>query len=430
MLFVFLLKGIVVGIVIAVPVGPVGVMCVRRTIFEGRLAGFVSGLGAATADALFGFVAAFGLTFVSDWLVGYQHWLRVAGGCYLLYVGGSALLRSPEAKANSEPDAESLLRDYLSTFALTLTNPITILAFLGIFSAVGLNGEAATLGRAAILVLGVWLGSLLWWLALTFGLSSLFRSFGPHHLVWINRGSGIILALSGAALLAAPIIEQIGRSLRASAPGDDFMVYLPPAFTEARLEVLTEHIERHDFGLLVSHGAHGLVASHIPFLIERDGKQLHLHGHLARPNPQIGDLASGSEVLAIFHGPHAYISPKWYQSGPAVPTWNYIDVHAYGTVRLVDDVGWLRQLLDRLSERHEAGNPSPWRMQDLPEPYLKGMLKGIIGLEIAVTRLEGKYKLSQNRPAADRSGVIAALEEQSGEDARDVARLMREREPV
>ena len=139
MLFVFLLKGVVVGIVIAVPVGPVGVMCVRRTIIEGRLAGFVSGLGAATADALFGFIAAFGLTFVSDWLIGYQHWLRVAGGFYLLYVGGAALLKRPEAKTHSEPDAESLVRDYISTFALTLTNPITILAFLAIFSAVGLE---------------------------------------------------------------------------------------------------------------------------------------------------------------------------------------------------------------------------------------------------------------------------------------------------
>jgi threonine/homoserine/homoserine lactone efflux protein len=210
MLFVFLLKGVVVGIVIAVPVGPVGVMCIRRTIIEGRLAGFVSGLGAATADAIFGFIAAFGLTFVSDWLIGYQYWLRLAGGFYLLYVGGSALLKKPEVKANSEPDAEGLLRDYISTFALTLTNPITIVAFLAIFSAVGLGGEAATLGRAAILVFGVWLGSLLWWLALTFGLSSLFRSLGPRHLLWINRGSGIILAVSGAALLALPIIEQIG----------------------------------------------------------------------------------------------------------------------------------------------------------------------------------------------------------------------------
>jgi threonine/homoserine/homoserine lactone efflux protein len=206
---VFLLKGIAVGLLIAVPVGPVGIMCVRRTIFEGKLAGLVSGLGAATADALFGFVAAFGLTFVSDWLIGYHQWLRIAGGCYLLYVGGSALLAEPEAKQSSEPDAEGLLRDFLSTFALTLTNPITILAFLGIFSALGLSGADATFSRAASLVVGVWLGSLLWWLALTFGLGSLFRSFDARHLKWINRASGAILLLSGAGLLAAPLIAHM-----------------------------------------------------------------------------------------------------------------------------------------------------------------------------------------------------------------------------
>ena len=208
------------------------------------------------------------------------------------------------------------------------------------------------------------------------------------------------------------------------------MVYLPPAFTESRTEVLIEHIERFDFGMLVSHGAAELVASHIPFLVERDGAELHLQGHLARPNPQIDDLEGGAEVLAIFHGPHAYISPKWYATDPSVPTWNYVDVHAYGTVRLVEDAVWLRCFLHRLSERHEAGNPAPWQVQDLPEAYLQGMLKGIIGLDITVTRLEGKYKLSQNRPAADRPGVIAALEAQSNPDAHAVARLMREREPV
>ncbi|MBV9378861.1 MAG: LysE family transporter, partial [Alphaproteobacteria bacterium] len=165
MLLIFLFKGVMVGVVIAVPVGPVGVMCVRRTIFEGREAGFISGLGAATADALFGCIAAFGLTFVSDWLIGYHQWLRIAGGCYLLYVGGRALLAAPEARRTSEPDTEGLLRAFLSTFVLTLTNPITILAFLGIFSALGLSGADATFARAAILVLGVWLGSLLWWLA-------------------------------------------------------------------------------------------------------------------------------------------------------------------------------------------------------------------------------------------------------------------------
>jgi transcriptional regulator len=208
------------------------------------------------------------------------------------------------------------------------------------------------------------------------------------------------------------------------------MVYLPPAFIEARPEVLIAHIERYDFGLLVSHGSAALVASHIPFMVERDGDQLHLHGHLARPNPQVADLAGGGEVLAIFPGPHAYISPKWYATGPSVPTWNYIDVHAYGTIRLIEDDDWLRGFLSRLSEHHETRNPVPWRMEDLPETYVRGMLEGIIGLEIVVTRLEGKYKLSQNRPAADRPRVIAALEAQHDADALAVAKLMREREPI
>jgi transcriptional regulator len=208
------------------------------------------------------------------------------------------------------------------------------------------------------------------------------------------------------------------------------LVYLPPAFTEARPEVLIAHIERHEFGLLVSHGASGLIASHIPFLVERRGEALHLLGHLARPNPQLADLAQGGEVFAIFAGPHAYVSPTWYGQAPSVPTWNYTDVHAYGTPRLIDDDDGLRELVRRLSERHEAGNPDPWRIQDLPEAYLAGMLRGIVGFEIAVTRLEGKYKLSQNRPAADRPRVIAALEAAGGADAVAVARLMREREPA
>jgi transcriptional regulator len=208
------------------------------------------------------------------------------------------------------------------------------------------------------------------------------------------------------------------------------LVYLPPAFAEARPEVLVAHIERHDFGLLVSHGAAGLVASHIPFLVERRDEELHLLGHLARPNPQVEDLSVSREVLAIFSGPHAYISPSWYADGPSVPTWNYVDVHAYGRLQLVEDDDCLGRLLRRLSDRHEAGNPAPWRMQDLPEAYLAGMLKGIIGLDITVTRLEGKFKLSQNRPAVDRPRVIAALERCSDDDALGVAALMREREPA
>ena len=207
------------------------------------------------------------------------------------------------------------------------------------------------------------------------------------------------------------------------------MVYLPPAFTESRDEVLLAHIERYDFGLLVSHGGGELIASQIPFLVERRDGVLRLLGHVARANPQAADLALGSEALAIFAGPHAYISPSWYGAGPAVPTWNYAAVHAYGTARTIADRDWLGDLVDRLSQRHEAREkPPPWRMADQPQAYLAGMLNGIIGVEIAVSRLEGKFKLSQNRPATDRPRIAAALEARDDADSHGVARLMRERE--
>jgi transcriptional regulator len=203
---------------------------------------------------------------------------------------------------------------------------------------------------------------------------------------------------------------------------------LPPAFTEKSRDVLVAHIERHDFGLLVSHGPHGLVASHIPFLVEDSEPELRLLGHLARPNPQVADLIAGGEALAIFSGPHAYISPRWYQSGPAVPTWNYADAHAYGNVRVIDDALWLNGFLDRLSRRHEAGSDNPWRMQDQPTAYMNGMIRGIVGIELTVSRLEGKFKLSQNRPAADRPRIIAALCERDDPEAAALAALMRQRE--
>jgi len=212
------------------------------------------------------------------------------------------------------------------------------------------------------------------------------------------------------------------------------LVYLPPAFTETREDVLIAHIERHDFGLLVSNGPRQaerpeLIASQIPFLVERRDGSVLLQGHLARPNPQVADLSDGGEVLAIFPGPHAYISPGWYEATPAVPTWNYAAVHAYGTARAVEDREWLRGMLDRMSRRHEAREAAPWRMRDLPAAYLESMLRGIVGVEIAVSRLEGKFKLSQNRPAADRPRIIAALEERHDPVSRAVAQQMRQREP-
>jgi threonine/homoserine/homoserine lactone efflux protein len=211
MLIGFLLKGIVVGIVIAVPVGPVGVLCIRRTLFSGRLAGFLSGLGAASGDAVFGIIAGFGLTVVSDWLLEYQLWLRIAGAAFLLYVGGAALFAEPEYTGKpGEPGPETLARFYASTFVLTLTNPITLLSFVAIFAAVGLTGRDATLATAAALVFGIWLGSLLWWLALGLGAAMWRRILDERHLRWINRGSGGILFLSGIALIGTLVAPHFG----------------------------------------------------------------------------------------------------------------------------------------------------------------------------------------------------------------------------
>jgi threonine/homoserine/homoserine lactone efflux protein len=210
MLLGFLVKGMLVGLIIAVPAGPVGVLCIRRTIFHGPLAGFISGLGAATADAIFGVIAGAGLTVVSDLLLDYQDLLRLIGGGFLLYIGISAFIADPLAGTQTQRDPEGLLADFGSTFALTITNPITILAFLAIFAGIGFTGAEATLGRAAILVLGVWIGSLLWWAALAGGAGMVRPSFHRRHLVWINRGSGGLLVVSGVALLGSLLVEHFG----------------------------------------------------------------------------------------------------------------------------------------------------------------------------------------------------------------------------
>jgi threonine/homoserine/homoserine lactone efflux protein len=212
MVLVFFLKGIAVGAVIAVPVGPVGILCLRKAIFEGELAGLVAGLGAASGDTVFGIIAAFGLTFIAQGLLGYQGPLRAAGGCYLLYAGAHALWRPPEG-ANRRPRSEPLFRSYVSTLALTISNPITILAFLGIFAALGLGGARATWLAAGLLVVGVWTGSLLWWLLLTLGIGLYRRAIGPRHLALISRGSGLVLFLSGGALLGTTVVEYLAHLL-------------------------------------------------------------------------------------------------------------------------------------------------------------------------------------------------------------------------
>lgn len=207
-LLIALLKGIAVGIVIALPVGPVGVLCVRRTLFEGPTYGFVSGLGAAIADTIFGIVAGFGITIVRDFMLRYQDWFAVIGGLFLVYIGVKALVTASDIEP--EPlGGESHLGAFVSSFALTITNPITILAFAGIFAKVGVTKEAGFLDLG-ILVAGIFLGSLLWWLGLSFGVAGLRRIVGTVRLVWLNRVSGAILALSGFGLLAAALLAFAG----------------------------------------------------------------------------------------------------------------------------------------------------------------------------------------------------------------------------
>ncbi|HUH82991.1 MAG TPA: LysE family transporter [Stellaceae bacterium] len=208
-LLIDLIKGAIVGVVIALPLGPVGVLCVRRTLVEGPSYGFVSGLGAATADSLFGVIAGFGLTIVRDFLLGYQDWLGVGGGLFLLVVGIRALTRPPEAELGPVGD-EALFAAYVSTFALTITNPITILAFAAIFAQIGVSNGSGYLDTG-LLVIGVFLGSLVWWLGLSFGIASLHRRLGSFNLAWLNRISGAVLALSGGGLLTAAGVSLLRR---------------------------------------------------------------------------------------------------------------------------------------------------------------------------------------------------------------------------
>ncbi len=202
-------------------------------------------------------------------------------------------------------------------------------------------------------------------------------------------------------------------------------MYIPDHFRETRPEVLHDAMRQIGFATLVTHDAHGgLQANHLPMLLEanQEGKPV-LRGHVARANPVW--KAGEGEALAIFLGPNAYVSPNWYPSkiatGNAVPTWNYITVHAKGAIRWLQDAEWLRAHVTRLSDTHESQRPDPWKVADAPENYIESMLKGIVGYELAIAQLDGKYKLTQNRDAADREAVAAAYE---GEGRADMARLM------
>jgi transcriptional regulator len=182
-------------------------------------------------------------------------------------------------------------------------------------------------------------------------------------------------------------------------------MYVPNAFRADDRAALYDLIERYGFGTLVSVLDGAPFATHLPILLDR-GRGV-LLGHVARANPHGRALGNAAEALLIFQGPHAYVSPSWYATAPAVPTWNYAAVHVYGVPRLLDEAE-LRDLLDRLVSRYEAGRERPWTM-DLPPDYLRKMLQAIIGFEVPIERIEGKFKLNQNRSSEDRAGVVQAL---------------------
>ena len=197
------LRGLAMGFSIAAPVGPIGVLCIRRTLAEGRISGLVSGLGAATADAVYGCIAGFGLTFVSNFLVSRQMWLQIAGGLFLCFLGARTFLAKP-AEQSARAGGRGLFGTYASTFFLTLTNPMTILSFAAIFAGLGLAASDGSYASAGMLVLGVFIGSALWWLLLSGGVGLFREKLGTGALLWINRFSGVIITGFGVlALMSA-----------------------------------------------------------------------------------------------------------------------------------------------------------------------------------------------------------------------------------
>lgn len=196
-------------------------------------------------------------------------------------------------------------------------------------------------------------------------------------------------------------------------------MYEPPHFREDDPAAQHGLIAAHPLGLLISAGAGGLLANAIPFLLKPElGPKGTLQAHLAKANPQWHDLGDGSPILAVFQGPDAYVTPSWYETkrktGKVVPTWNYAVVQVRGTARIVEDAGWLHGHVAALTRSHEAARDVPWAVNDAPEDFVAAQVKGIVGVEIAIAAITGKWKVSQNRPEADRLGVARGLGEASG----------------
>jgi transcriptional regulator len=207
-------------------------------------------------------------------------------------------------------------------------------------------------------------------------------------------------------------------------------MYNPASFAETRPEILEAAMAAHPLATLVTIGSNGLEASHIPLLYYRTetGPGV-LRGHLARANPQWRDQLPVNEALAIFSGPQHYVSPAWYPSkqehGKVVPTWNYVVVHAHGSLRVRNEPEWLLENVRALSDVHESEREMPWRVADAPPEFIQNLLKAIVSVELTISRLEGKWKVSQNRPIADREGVVRGLETLDSPAASGMAELIK-----
>ena len=193
-------------------------------------------------------------------------------------------------------------------------------------------------------------------------------------------------------------------------------MYVPTHYKADDPAALAAVMQQHSFALLVTTDNEGVpFATHQPLVYETEGgPHGRLLGHIARANPQWQHFANGKPAMAVFQGPHAYISPSWYRVRPAVPTWNYAAVHGYGLPRIIEDAATVRGLLERLTRTYEGGMAKPWTLKEEPENFLAGMQRAIVAFEIPLDRLEGKLKMSQNRKREDREGAIAALREQGG----------------
>jgi transcriptional regulator len=201
-------------------------------------------------------------------------------------------------------------------------------------------------------------------------------------------------------------------------------MYVPAAFAETDPERLAAIIGDHNFGTLITAGPQGLLATHLPFVADPTRPLNRLHAHMAKANPHWRDVGEGADALAIFQGPHAYVSASWY-ANRRVPTWNYIAVHVYGRVRILHRPEEVLDVLARTVTHQEAHRPAPWRIEDQPDGYIRGMANGIVALELEIARIEGKAKLSQNVPRADQEGAVAGLMREGDELSLATAEAMR-----